>query len=36
MGHYEQVIIVKNYNVITLQLEICNLTFEKLKFGQNM
>jgi hypothetical protein len=36
MGHYQQVIIVKNYNVITLQVEICNLTFEKLKFGQDI
>jgi hypothetical protein len=36
MGHCEQVIIVTNYNATTLQLEIRNLKYEKLKFGHDM
>jgi hypothetical protein len=36
MGHCEQVIILKNYNAITLQLETWNLKYEKLKFEQDM
>jgi hypothetical protein len=36
MGHCEQMIIVKKYNAITLQIEILNFKSKKVKFQWDM